>query len=105
MKEGVYLEDLCFDAQQAAEKAVKAMLIHREVEYPYVHDLAELLTLLQLAGLDVPELVKQSSKLTRYAIVARYPGTLGPVTEEEYEEAISTAEEVVQWAERIVGDR
>ena len=23
---GVYLEDLCFDAQQAAEKAVKALL-------------------------------------------------------------------------------
>jgi hypothetical protein len=24
----VYLEDLCFDAQQAAEKAVKAILLH-----------------------------------------------------------------------------
>jgi HEPN domain-containing protein len=24
---GVYLEDLCFDAQQAAEKAIKALLI------------------------------------------------------------------------------
>jgi len=24
---GVYLEDLCFDAQQAAEKAIKAVLI------------------------------------------------------------------------------
>ena len=102
VKEGVYLEDLCFGAQQAAEKAAKALLIHREVEYPYVHDLAELLTLLQQAGLNVPESVKQSSKLTRYAIVTRYPGTLGPVTEEEYEEAISTAEEVVQWVEREI---
>jgi hypothetical protein len=26
---GVYLEDLCFDAQQAAEKAIKAVLIAR----------------------------------------------------------------------------
>jgi HEPN domain-containing protein len=25
--EGVYLEDLCFHAQQAAEKAIKALLI------------------------------------------------------------------------------
>jgi hypothetical protein len=25
----VYLEDPCFDAQQAAEKAIKAMFIHR----------------------------------------------------------------------------
>jgi HEPN domain-containing protein len=26
---GVYLEDLCFDAQQAAEKAIKAVIIAR----------------------------------------------------------------------------
>ncbi len=36
----VYLEDLCFDAQQAAEKALKAVLIHLDVSFPYVHDLA-----------------------------------------------------------------
>jgi len=28
---GVYLEDLCFDAQQAAEKAIKAALLHQDV--------------------------------------------------------------------------
>ena len=44
--EGVYLEDLCFDAQQAAEKAIKALLIARGVEFPYVHDLSRLLTVL-----------------------------------------------------------
>ena len=33
---GVYLEDLCFDAQQAAEKAIKAMLIACNIEFPYV---------------------------------------------------------------------
>jgi hypothetical protein len=32
---GVYLEDLCFDAQQAAEKAIKALLIKRGVTFPY----------------------------------------------------------------------
>ena len=37
---GVYLEDLCFDAQQAAEKAVKAVLVAHKVDFPYVHDLA-----------------------------------------------------------------
>ena len=103
MKEGVYLEDLSFNAQQAAEKAVKALLIHREVEFPYVHDLAELLTLVEEAGEEVPKSVKQVSRLTRFAIVTRYPGILGPVTEEEYEEAISTAEETVQWVEKELG--
>jgi HEPN domain-containing protein len=34
------LEDLCYQAQQAAEKAVKALLIDAGVSFPYVHDLA-----------------------------------------------------------------
>ena len=45
-----YLEDLCFEAQQAAEKAIKALLIRSEVDFPYVHDLARLLSVLEEAG-------------------------------------------------------
>ena len=37
---GAYLEDLCFEAQQAAEKSVKAVLVLRQIVFPYVHDLA-----------------------------------------------------------------
>jgi len=51
---GVYLEDLCFDAQQAAEKAIKALLLHRAIAFPFVHDLAELVTVLQRSGEEVP---------------------------------------------------
>jgi HEPN domain-containing protein len=69
---GVYLEDLCFDAQQAAEKAVKALLIKRGVTFPYVHDLARLVTLLEEAGQEIPELVRRAEALTRYAVVTRY---------------------------------
>ena len=39
-----YLEDLCFDARQAAEKAIKAVMIARGIVFPYTHDLARLLT-------------------------------------------------------------
>lgn len=95
---GVYLEDLCFDAQQAAEKAIKAVLIQLEVEYPYVHDLADLLTLVEKAGTEVPASVKQASRLTRYAVVARYPSAFEPVIEEEYEQALPIAETTVRWA-------
>jgi HEPN domain-containing protein len=31
----VYLEDLCFDAQQAAEKAIKAVFIAPGERFPY----------------------------------------------------------------------
>ncbi len=56
----VYLEDLCFDAQQAAEKAIKAVLIHLAVRFPYVHDLAQLLALIEQAGQSIPEPVRQA---------------------------------------------
>jgi HEPN domain-containing protein len=100
--EGVYLEDLCFDAQQAAEKATKAVLIHKKTRFPYVHDLAELLTLVEQAGQAVPQSVKQAARLTRYAVVTRYPGFVEPVSREEYAEAVSIAQAVVRWAEGVI---
>ncbi len=62
---GVYFEDLCFDAQQAAEKALKAVLVKRGVKFPYVHDLATLVTLVGQAGEDVPLAVREAGRLTR----------------------------------------
>ena len=92
-----YLEDLCFQAQQAVEKAIKALLIKQGVAFPYVHDLAHLLTILEDAGERVPAAVREAEELTRYAVVTRYPGFAEPVTEAQYEEAVAIAEAVVQW--------
>ena len=33
-------EDLCFDAQQAAEKALKAVLVSSGIDFPKSHDIA-----------------------------------------------------------------
>ena len=99
---GVYLEDLCFDAQQAAEKAVKALLIEHGVEFPYVHDLGLLLTLLEEAGDFVPEAVRQADKLNPYATTSRYPDMAHPVSEQEYAEALALAKTVVDWAQARV---
>ena len=55
--EGAYLEDLCFQAQQAAEKSIKAIMIKRDIDFPYVHDLRRLLALLQDAGEEIPPTV------------------------------------------------
>lgn len=100
---GVYLEDLCFDAQQAGEKAIKAVLIDAGVAFPYVHDLAALLTVLEESGAPVPDEVKEAGRLTRFAVETRYPGLVEPVTDEEQETAVRIAEIVVDWAERILG--
>ena len=95
---GVYLEDLCFDAQQAAEKAIKAVMIARNIEFPYVHDLAHLLSLLEKGGEAVPAAIRQADELTKYATIMRYPGGIRPVSESEYQEAADIAEAVVRWA-------
>ena len=75
------------------------MLIRLVVEFPYVHDLAHLLSLLEEAGEDVPYMVRKAEELTPYAVTTRYPGSVRPVTQEEYLVAVETAEAVVQWAE------
>ncbi len=98
----IYLEDLCFDAQQAAEKAIKAVLIKLRVRFPHSHDLAQLLTLVEQAGLTVPDNVKQAAGLSDYAVQQRYPGFSEPVVHSEYENAHTTAEMVVRWAEAII---
>ncbi len=99
---GVYLEDLCFNAQQAAEKALKALLIARQIEFPYVHDLVKLVELLEGGGQQAPKTVREAARITRYAVVARYPGVLDPVTQPDYEEALSIATAVVHWAEEMI---
>lgn len=102
---GVYLEDLCFDAQQAAEKAIKAVLIHLDIEFPYVHDITDLLTILEGKGHSISDEVREAGRLTRFAVETRYPGLSEPVTQEEYEKAIAIADDVVKWAEEIFKKR
>jgi HEPN domain-containing protein len=99
---GIYLEDLCFNAQQAAEKAIKALLIQRDVAFPYVHDIAQLLTLVEQAGIEIPPSVKQGERLTRFAVFTRYPGIASPIRPEELAEARRIAKEVIQWVEGLL---
>ena len=94
---GLRLEHLCFHAQQAAEKAIKALMIRRGIEFPYVHDLSVLLAIVAEAGEDVPESVRLSRQLTPYAAATRYPGIAERVTKEDHAEAVRLAESVVNW--------
>lgn len=72
--EDIYWEDLCFETQQAAEKALKAVLIANGISFRYVHDLAELLTLLENHGIPLPETVRRAASLTDCSVEARILG-------------------------------
>ena len=93
------LEDLCFEAKQAAEKAIKSVMVRRNIAFPYVHDLARLVSLLEEAGEAIPEVLLKAEELTLYAVTTRYSGVVRPVTEQEYRDAVEIAEAVVRWAE------
>jgi len=100
--EEVFWEDLCFDAQQAVEKSFKALLLFHKIPFRFVHDIAELLTVLEQNGLSLPEQIRAAAELSDYAVEARYPGPMEPVTEDEYKEAVKTAEMVVSWVEGFI---
>jgi HEPN domain-containing protein len=102
LPKGALYEDLCFHAQQAAEKALKAVYQHKSWIFRYTHDLDELLSGLKNQGLAIPEEVIGADILTQFAWESRYPYIGEPVTEEEYREAISHARTVVAWVEATI---
>lgn len=79
------------------------MLLARGIDFPYIHDLGELLRLLDDSGEKIPQQVRDASQLTDYAVEARYPGLAEPVSQEEYEEALAIAEDVLRWVEARLG--
>jgi HEPN domain-containing protein len=98
-------EDLCFETQQAAEKALKAVLQSRAIRFRYVHSLEELITTLERHRIVVPENVKEAVVLTQYALETRYPGDFEAVSETEYRRALDLAEQVVSWAEKVLSEK
>ena len=97
----VLFEGLCFHAQQAAEKALKAVLIAKGVPPPKTHNIRALLDLLPQEVI-APQEIEDAARLTDYAVISRYPGDFEYVDEEEYKEAVRSAQGVVLWAERII---
>lgn len=85
-----------FHAQQAAEKALKALLVLAQTPFPYTHDLA------RLHGLVGPEHRVTArvdwQRLTDFAVDARYPDDLPDVAPDEVEEALDDADRVVRKA-------
>ena len=100
--EGVYLDDLCFDAQQAAEKSIKAVFIANKIRFPFTHDIGKLLELLADGGVTIPKFVREAVILTDSATFGRYPGPKVMATTRSHARAVRIAEKVLRWAERKV---
>jgi HEPN domain-containing protein len=101
-RDDVLPEQVCFHAQQAAEKGLKAVLLHRKIEFPFIHDIEALLEIMTQSGLVVPPDVADAGVLTPYAVEARYPGYEEEITPSQVAEAIRLAERVVSWALDVI---
>ena len=94
---------MCFHAQQASEKALKAVLLFNRVPFPLTHDLEALLELAKGGGIALPKAIEEIGTLTPYAVEARYPGQMEDLAASDVTEAIGLAEAVVRWAVELVG--
>lgn len=89
------LEDALFHAQQAAEKAMKALLSWHDRPFPRTHDLSRLGA--DCAALDstLTELMRQAAPLSEYAWRHRYPGPDEPVDAAEANRSLDLAADVL----------
>ena len=65
---------VCFHAQQAAEKAIKALIAARALAPQRTHDLTTLLNDAHAAGWSVDPLREPCEVVNPYSVTARYPG-------------------------------
>jgi len=92
---GFALRHICFLSQQAAEKALKAIFIYLQIDFPWRHDLDALRVLLPD---DWPVKNEQPdlARLTEWAVEARYPGDWREPTMEEARAAYDQAKAILE---------
>jgi HEPN domain-containing protein len=67
-----HISTVCFHAQQAVEKSLKAVLFSRPIEFERTHDLVKLARLLADHGLAPPAADDKLRRLNPFAVAVRY---------------------------------
>jgi len=75
-------EIVCFHCQQFAEKYLKAFLVSKGHEPPYIHDLVKLTTLCEIENSIFSEIKQKCIILTSYGVQPRYPGNMQIIEED-----------------------
>lgn len=103
LESGIIPELLCFHAQQSVEKAIKALLLQYDQDFPKTHNIQILLSQLSFF-IEIPDQVMRAETLTDYAVTTRYPGIYEKISEDEYKNVIRLSSELMNWAEAIIID-
>jgi HEPN domain-containing protein len=89
-QESNFAPQICFFAQQAAEKSLKAALIFLQVEFPFSHDL-DLLKALLPEDWESRQLYPSLKELTVWAVASRYPSLMEDASRDDAELALQRA--------------
>jgi HEPN domain-containing protein len=87
-------------AQQGVEKAIKAALAARGVEFPFIHDIAGLMVLCKNAHIEIPGELRDADQLTPYAGALRYGEDSLDLVDRKT--ALGWVTAAVKWARRVV---
>ncbi len=93
---GRALDTICFHAQQAAEKALKAYLVAHDVEFPHIHNVEKLIAICAKQDDSFLGIRDMGKGLTPYAVELRYDEEFWP-SEETAREALDAALEIVRF--------
>lgn len=91
----------CVWAHQAAEKAIKALLVLRDIDPPKLHDLDRLAQRLPHGGGSAFDAI-ELPELTRWSIEGRYPADLDEATHADAVKVIAIATQILDLVRPLI---
>lgn len=94
------LSTVCFHAQQAVEKSLKAVLVCHGKDPTRTHDLNKIAYSLADEGIELPLTIEELSKLNPYAVIFRYDDLeIEILTRDEAQKMVET---IYSWSRKII---
>jgi HEPN domain-containing protein len=97
-------DTVAFHAQQAVEKALKALLTFKHIEFPRVHDLVRLLDLTSPYASNLEEYRVAFAEMSNYSIQVRYPDEFFGPNRGEVVRSVAIADEVVAMIRKKISE-
>jgi HEPN domain-containing protein len=101
-----YLDTAIYHCQQAAEKALKAFLVHHDVEFEKKHNLSILVELCKALEPRFEDFQNAAILLTPYATIYRYPGEFFEVMPdvEQVQVALEMAKKILDFVVNLLSE-
>lgn len=97
-------DTVAFHAQQAVEKALKALLTFNRFEFPKTHDLVRLLDLATAFLPSLEEYRTAFAEISNYSVQVRYPDESPGPDRQDVTRSTAIAEEVVDIVRRSLSE-